>query len=192
MNEQHAHPEELLPFYVNGSLDADEHQQVENHVAACGQCRDEIALLQSLQTRVAEIDAHTAPGEFGWQRLQRDMRKPARQTRRSWMKMALAASLLVVVVQSGWLLQLSLSQNDYIPAGAHLQQGVILQVAFRPQATASQIHQLLDAIDAEIVGGPGAAGVYRIRLHNRSEGDASQPLQRLNASTEVVEYVVRE
>jgi len=40
---------ELLPWYLNDTLEADEHERVERHLQSCAECRDELEELKGLQ-----------------------------------------------------------------------------------------------------------------------------------------------
>ena len=66
------HPEELLPWYVNGTLSPEERQRVEAHLDQCPSCRGEVQALRSLRREikdVAEPSEEDLPGEVGIQRL---------------------------------------------------------------------------------------------------------------------------
>ena len=65
-------------------------------------------------------------------------------------------------------------------------QGPLLQVQLRPSATEEQVRELLNAADAQIVAGPGALGIYTIRV---ADADATRALQRLRAADRIVESV---
>ena len=67
-SEEHCHAQELLPWFVNGTLDDDEAARVAAHVGACSRClldAEEQARLRSAGAEVAP------PGEVdrGWTRL---------------------------------------------------------------------------------------------------------------------------
>ena len=190
MSSPDDHPLDLLPFHVNGTLDAAERQRVVAHLAACEACREELALLEALKAGVRAADAGSPPLEMGWQRLARDMRADGRRrSGRGWLKLALAASLLVVVVQTGLLVQRHGAEPGYRPAGV-TETGVVLQVRFRPQASEAEMRALLQSIGGRIVDGPGALGIYRVRL---AEGrDAAAVLKQLQGRPELVEHVARD
>lgn len=46
----HATADELLPWYVNGTLDSGERDAVRRHLADCAACRDSVALLSTLDS----------------------------------------------------------------------------------------------------------------------------------------------
>lgn len=185
------HPDELLPWYANGSLDGAERQQVEAHLAACERCRHELEVLKALREQV-RAETVQPPTEFGLKRLLRDVRKENDPPARQWWRPALAAAALVIVIQGILLVNLWPRDTVYTPLGGA--ERAELQVRFRPEASEEQIRAALNAVGARIVGGPGALGIYRLRI----EGGDEDP-QRVVAAeadlkerTEVVEQVNRE
>ncbi len=47
--DRHEAIQELLPWYLNDTLEADEHERVERHLQSCAECRDELEDLKGLQ-----------------------------------------------------------------------------------------------------------------------------------------------
>src|SRR5947199_119876 len=45
----------LLPWFVNGTLDADERALVEQHITECARCRDEVEWLRELHAACAGL-----------------------------------------------------------------------------------------------------------------------------------------
>jgi anti-sigma factor RsiW len=67
---QHEAVWELLPWYVNGTLQAPELNQVERHLAACGACREELTRCRELATAVqATRDVAWSPTSEHFSRL---------------------------------------------------------------------------------------------------------------------------
>jgi anti-sigma factor RsiW len=55
------HPESmLLPWYLNGTLEQPEHQQVATHLARCSRCRTELEELAGLRQQVRQVYASEA------------------------------------------------------------------------------------------------------------------------------------
>ena len=76
------HPEELLPWYANGTLAGEELQAVEDHLRNCAQCRQELAWLQQLRQQIKHIHApESSPGELARARLMREVGQQPRQPR---------------------------------------------------------------------------------------------------------------
>lgn len=179
------HPDELLAWYANDTLDPVERAAVDDHLKDCAHCRDEIVFLRALRKGVKAVGQTSAPGELGLKRLLRDVRtRPV--VERHWWRPALAAAAVVIVVQ-GVLLATFWSRDAGItPLGGETRNNVV-QIQFQPTATEAQIRSLLQEAGATLIDGPGALGVYRIVL------DKPDPaLTQLQARTDVVKHVAPE
>src|ERR1700758_4291804 len=55
----HSEVAELLPWYVNGSLNAPEHDVVARHLMACKACHQESLMLSRLQVELSEEELDT-------------------------------------------------------------------------------------------------------------------------------------
>lgn len=193
MTDSEHHPDELLPWYVNASLSAFEQQQVESHLQQCGRCRGEVELLRAMRDSTKQT-AEPAPGEFAWQRLRRDIRQSKTDTsiaankRQWWMPSLAVAAVLTIAIQGVLLFNYS-QQEGYSLAGHDLQ-GAIVQVKFNPDTTEKDIRAALQEVSGEIVTGPSAVGVYRIRLTD-SENDPVllQRIEQLKANKDVIDYI---
>lgn len=53
LQARHAAVDELLPWYVNGTLSAGEHARVRRHLDECGTCRDNVMLLSRVESVVS-------------------------------------------------------------------------------------------------------------------------------------------
>lgn len=160
------HPDTLLPFYVNGTLSAAQKAEVLQHLETCERCWAEIKYLEKIRQHIKELTPAQPPGELGLRRLLRDVkREKTRKTPATWWKPAMAAAMLVIVLQAGLLLQHQDSSETYAPLGV-TQSGI--QISFKPTATEAQIRLLLNRVNARITDGPGALGVYRIELQNKT------------------------
>jgi anti-sigma factor RsiW len=190
-SEQNTHPEELLPWFVNNTLNATERAQVQQHLDTCGHCQQEVALLRAIQSQVKQTAASTAPGDLGLKRLLRDV-KQAQRKPRSWLPMALAASIAVIMVQAVMLGVLIKPDNQAIvPLGTHYADKLAhVQVRFVPSASEAEIRGVLNDIGGVIIDGPGALGVYHIRINTIQATDApaiARIVQTLRARTKVVQ-----
>lgn len=169
------HPDDLLPWLANGTLAGAELHEVEAHVATCERCRSELAWLESLRGSIAELESIQAPGEFGLNRLLRDVRRqPHYPERRRWLDPALAASLAIIVIQGVMITNLWTRPENIAPLGREKIDEDMLQIRFQPSATESDIRDALQAIGASFIDGPGALGIYRARL---LPGVSGKPMQ---------------
>ena len=55
-NAQHEWASEVLPEYVNGSLDLDRRRQVESHLSACAECREDLAFWRQVSGEIQVQD----------------------------------------------------------------------------------------------------------------------------------------
>ncbi|MGE0716149.1 MAG: hypothetical protein AB7P02_11970 [Alphaproteobacteria bacterium] len=203
-------PEEafLLPWYVNGTLDAAERRQVEKALAASPELRAELALLRSIEDAVVETtDAMPAPDADGFEKLMaRIEAEPARAAvarpveRRaglmarigaffetSW-RPAMAAAAVVIAVQATAIVALvdrgSPGEGFATASGpaAVAPTAPRFLVSFAEGATMADIVATLEAADVTIVAGPQAGGFFVVS----AAGDAAQALAALQSKPAVV------
>ena len=208
-DESTGHPDELLPWYANGTLDEPERARVAAHLAECARCREELSFLTTLAAGVRAADESGASadfggesgGELGLRRLLREVRQtspnpaPARGGRRTWWRPALAAAAILVIAVQGVMLGRLYQDTTYLqPLAGPAAAGTVLQVRFDPAASESQIRAALQSVDGTLIGGPGALGIYRVRLEGAGT-DASAIARRiaeLRARHGVVDYVAED
>ena len=178
-----------LPWLVNGSLPARDRE------ALLAAMRDQPALeaerrfLEHLRQAVRD-EADTGPGELGWRRLQRSIQQERQSGWDNWWKGAAIAASVALAAQSAFVWWDAERPGGFEPmTGPSAPATPQIQMRLRPEASAADIQTLLNALDLRIVDGPSASGVYRLTGPAASV-DAN--LQRLRASTALVEYAERE
>lgn len=157
------HPEELLPWYANGTLAGDERTRVDRHLADCAHCRAELEFLESVRQEVRSLDHAQDPGELVRARLLQQVRR-SRPARNRWLPAALAASIAVIVLQAALLTWVWAPLDTFTPLGHVPSTDAVVQLRFAPEATERDIRVALEAVNGSIVDGPGTLGIYRVRL----------------------------
>ena len=167
--------EELLPFYLNGTLEDDERAEVEVALAEDETLRWELEFLQGVQKDVRSREVGTSPGEFGLARLMRDIESETREAPadnvvvgRFW-KVAAVALFALFAAQTAVMVTSPDTIVDLAGGGTEVADGPTLVVAFQPDAAESEIRELLLELELEIVGGPSALGLYTVAITGEAE-----------------------
>ncbi|HEY7884698.1 MAG TPA: hypothetical protein VIC08_07075 [Cellvibrionaceae bacterium] len=187
--------EDKLVEFINGTLDDAEREQLQQALEADDLLAREAAFMGALRQGIKQEEV-TPPGELGLARLKKNIKdyeqnRPqhtAASGQRWWKPAAIAASALLILQTTALVLyQDQLSDNNAMQllSGPTVEQGAVLQVVFAPGTQLAQVQALLLAIDGDIVRGPGALGLYDIRLPENA--DVEQALAQLRASAQVQE-----
>lgn len=182
--------EELLPWYVNGSLGAEDRAFVEAYLEQHPEVRGELDWYRSLQRRVQE-NAPAVPATLGLAKAMRLIQgdRPTFSERVSaffgnlGMRPAYAiAGLAIVAVQGGVILQLlgDVHDNaDEIRAlnAKRVDEGPMLKISFAPDARETDIRMLVIQLRGELAGGPGQLGDYYLRVPAGTEAEALKRAQ---------------
>ena len=176
----HANPHrdtlELLPWYVAGRLDREDHAVVEAHLSHCASCQAELESERRLASTVARLPLDT---NCGWAGRRRPM-APLPPSRHIFGRAGKALTrALAWPGKFGWLLAaqaaLALSvgllllprsdppQHRTLGAAPAQTIGNII-VIFRPDANEGELRQILEANDAHFVDGPTSAGAYVLQV----------------------------
>ena len=194
MTTKTQHPEELLPWYVNGTLSNSEKAEVERHIGQCEQCRAEIEMLQIIRDVAKQSAEQAPPAELGWKRLARDIKKEKSSiSKRAWLRPALAAAIAIIVLQSG-LLAFFITKPDTVQPLGQAEPGVVLQLRFTPQTREQDMRKLLQKIDADFISGPGALDIYRVRVNVDEDDQAAinKIIQQLVHNRTMIRHVALE
>ena len=182
--DPHVAVQRLLPWYLTGRLETEEHDAVETHLAQCPECRAELETERQWQLlqpgHGAQVDV-----EDGWARMRARLggeiapppvTRPAPASRRrswlppSWQRMparawAAPAMLSVALVAAiGVTLRPTPVVAEYHALSAPVETGATAVVRFRPEATEAQIRQGLKDSGARLVDGPTVSDAYVVRL----------------------------
>jgi anti-sigma factor RsiW len=197
---------ELLPWYANGSLGETERHNIEEHLAACASCRLELADLRTLRAAEQEAGAAIAvpPSGLGSVLDRIDEFEANRGGWRNWMERVTAwfrvaplgarsvmvAQLAVIVLLLGTRFA---AGPDYTTQSGPRADQLQIAVIFQPAAAEPEIRALLIEVEARIVDGPSAAGLYTLAfpLPPGDDARAETILKALRARAGVVRWAER-
>lgn len=161
---------ELLPWYLNQTLDASEHRAVEAHLEDCAACRNEAVFLEELQSSARVV---TQPpvrdrldevlSRIGSPKIVAIRASPPVR----WLVVGQAAAIVALLAILLWPVADAPSggyQTLSDLGRAEATDAVLLRVVFDERATEVDLRGLLESIDAQIVAGPNTAGAYTLRV----------------------------
>ena len=182
---QHREAERLLPWLVNGTLDADERALVVAHLDSCMDCQRELAQLHVLQQACtvaapeidpmpsfarlrsrlqAPSDARGSPAPYSPPVPRWRAARSAWMTAPTWLRGMVAAqcALLLVLAGAWWAREPSTPYRvlGNPPAAAVSAGEGRLVVVFAPETSQVRMQQLLRASGTHIVDGPNGVGAY--------------------------------
>ena len=182
--------DELLPFYVNGTLEESDRAWVDEYLREHPKSAAELQWYRTLQDTM-QGDAPAVSAEVGLDKVMariRGERAPARAAAkatepsfgervRGWLaalapqpllRPALAGALAVVVVQGVVIANLATSGDDSSEIRAArptvVEAGPFLKVNFKADAREADIRMLLVEINGSLAGGPGQLGDWYVRI----------------------------
>jgi hypothetical protein len=202
--DPHQQVQTLLPWYMNGTLDAGELAAVEAHLADCAECREDLAMERMIGQDMAALPLDV---ERGWAAMRgRIERTPAPAPmpvpeehgnvvplRRTWLQrsvpvrwaLAAQAAAAVLIVGAGRLmLPVAAPEPLYHALGSapRIAPGNMV-VIFRPDTMERDLRGAMVASGAELVGGPTASDAYVLRVAGAQRDGA---LARLRANAHVM------
>jgi anti-sigma factor RsiW len=200
IQSRHQRTQELLPWYANGTLDAEEGAQVEEHLQACPGCRSELECVRLLQASYigSEMppDAGAALAKL---RPRLDEAEPAHRPHRSgrpqarpasmvpaWFKLALAGQFALIFVLGWQVLQPGGAGSEFhtlASAGTAQRAAGSLVVVFDPAAPQREVARILRLAGGRIVDGPTASNAYVVSV---APADLRAALAQLHADPAVV------
>lgn len=172
-DKAHEQAQQLLPWYVNDTLGESERAQVEAHLAACDECRDDLATERVIGTRVTGA----APDvEQGWADMQARMRTAGERERRAFFRrrvpvgwvvgaQAVAAALIVAVMLPGQPAPKPTADYHALgsaPRPAEAMGNVI--VMFAERSSEADLRGAFERSGARVVDGPTAAGAWVVHV----------------------------
>ena len=160
----HDELELILPWYVNGTLDKDEHAAVMRHVQVCDECRHNISLLQRMQhAATSESPSPIVPRQDLQGLFERlDVHEQTRGRLTSWAKpRVLAAGAAIVALGLALLLANRYPEmqepqlfETATSANAVAASGYVIAVRFEPATKDARQNEIIAAFGGTYIG-PG-------------------------------------
>jgi len=203
------HPESaLLPWYVNGTLKAEERQQVDRHLASCPGCRRELDELTQMKRTLAAVHAQepvpsATLAQSVLQRVKRDADRsqPAVRAQEGWLTSldrwlrslfqpqwvpTLAAAILALQVGLLFWITLPPTAVETVTTRGLPSATTRFRVAFDGSATEAAIRSTLETIHGRIVDGPTKEGLYIVEIPDADSPTALNSLTHLRRRQDVV------
>ncbi len=202
---RHREVQELLPWFLAGRLDAEEHALVETHLTVCADCQAEVRFQRRLGSEIAQMPLDV---EQSWtlmrQRIEEDAKpRPVARPRArepwtppTWLGggalawrnsiplggAAMAGALLTL--GAVWAIDPPGQADRYhaLSAGPSVSSGNVM-VIFRPETPEKNLREAMRASHARLVGGPTDADAYVLSVAP-AERDAA--LASLRARADIV------
>ena len=181
--------QELLPWYVNGTISDADRAWVDRYVADDPLARAELDWYRSLSTRMKD-SAPAVPATIGLSKAMTLIRgdRPTLAERLSAffggfvMRPAFAlAGFAIIAAQTGLILNLMGDKDESSEMRAAqtvpVKEGPLLKLNFAPDAKEADIRLLLMSVQGSLVGGPGQLGDYYVRVAAGKEAAAAAQLK---------------
>ena len=179
----------LLPWYVNGTLDATEAALFEAHLAQCEECRADLAANRALREAYAEAPVTAEPvrasplERLPLTRKARTARWRRPLQRRVGLGWALAGQAAVAATVAAAFLAFQAPappahRYNLLGADAAAQHGNVI-VLFAPDTAERDLRAALEAHEARLVDGPTASGAYVLRVADDARPAALENLRAL-------------
>lgn len=186
---RHQQTQGLLPWYVNGTLDAAEAAAVEKHLAECDECRADLARERVLGREMAHLPLDA---DHGWEKMRAQLEDKAQSPRPAdhllrrrvplgWALAAQAACLALAVGATAWLAPGPTPAYRALGASTPPTHGNVV-VIFKPDISEATLRGALREVGARVVDGPTTADAYVLHVDAAHRADA---LVRLRANGEV-------
>jgi hypothetical protein len=196
--------DELLPFYVNGTLPEADRAWVDQYLGKHPSAAAELRWYQSLQTKLRE-DVPEVSSEVGMERALHRIRieGPAPQlarraaaptlfervgeffrsiTPQPMLRPAFIGALAVVALQGAVIVELMFDRGDESSqlraiAPKVTDKGPYLKLNFKPDAKEADIRILLVEVQGSLAAGPGQLGDYYVRVPASKESTVEAKLK---------------
>ncbi len=191
---------ELLPWYLNSTLDEGQRSAVAAHLGECAECTRELEEIRATQAALMAQEEQ-APSEFMLQRALAAIDEYEREKQTTlWSRMfrpaftrGLVFAQCALILMLGGLLYREIRNRDFTTlSGPGIGQGsgVRIAVGFEPGVTEESMRQTILSVQGKIVNGPSALGLYAVETPVAPE-KAEEVVRALQAKRGVVRFAQR-
>ncbi len=190
-NSEHQKVWDLLPWYINHSLDSAEQDVVKKHIKTCITCRIELNQQQQVFEKMQQTDLLQQVSQVSFAQLKKRIEEqpkiyvldkhnePKKELKFfshqfvGFVKYtALAASLLLLALpfMLDSLIDKPELKGDYRTLANSIegeQKNNLIRVIFADQSNPEQIEAILSSVSGHIVKGPSQNGVYEVQIGNQ-------------------------
>ncbi|MGI9326795.1 MAG: zf-HC2 domain-containing protein [Pseudomonadales bacterium] len=166
---QHAKCQELIPWYVNDSLDATELSKLQPHLERCADCRQQIeeakAIVQSMEDDQAfheKLEQLACRQDESFDKLSQHLVAPRH---RRFLPLLTTTAVVLCAVALALTIGLRPQSTTFESMTRDAStESPIVQVLFSPGFTEAELRQFLEDSQGRLLGSPSAKGMYRIAL----------------------------
>jgi len=170
--DEHSRVDRLLPWFVNGTLDHSEREQVERHLDACHACRSAASLLSSLQSTVRHSIATPMMPQPRTDRLLESIDRFENKAGRSRMlgtavAASFAAAFLVVALVLPDRGREATEPARYETTTSPMQRSsmdYVLDLQFEAGSSVAEQERVLQGLEAMEINRGRSSGLYRITV----------------------------
>jgi hypothetical protein len=165
---------DLIPWLVNGRVNAEEAAKAKSHLEHCPACAREYAEQRRVFDGMQADDSIAFASEASFQKLAARLHAepvvPRVAAAARWVAAAGLVAALGLVAWGGWMLQRPPGRGaagaylTLTSAPASVANGARLRVVFTPDLTVDELQRLLHSVDAYISDGPTEAGAFTLTL----------------------------
>ena len=210
-NSEHQKTWDLLPWYINHSLDPAEQDIVKKHIKTCITCRIELNQQQRVFEKMQQTDLLQQVSQVSFAQLKKRIEEPKlyvltkhNEPKKelkffshqflSFIKYtALAASLLLLALpfMLDSLIDKPELKGDYRTLANSIegeQRNNFIRVIFADQSNPEQIEAILSSVSGHIVKGPSQNGVYEVQIGNQQADsqEVKDAISHLRKNTSVI------
>lgn len=212
---EHLAMNELIPWYLNGTIDEAARSRFDRHLPTCPRCRADLDLDRAVHTRLAMQSTVEYMPAASLKRLNAALNqfqsgsKPCSATPPSDLhrtrpdltrrvlreRVAVAASIVIVAVTLGVVLIDRMTESGRLAANSYHTVTTArakppqetIRAVFAPAMTVVQLQTVLDEARLKIVAGPTEAGVYSLAPTSTLTTAASLDILHQNAGVRFAE-----